>query len=256
MTRPSSLAPVLSLALFTCFLFQASAYAGKKLVNQRGTIKKLGNVGFVIIPENQQTRYAPTKLAKEFQQDQLTVVFSGEVGAIPPNVRLAGTPLKLTAITKAAGKAAAGVREITGLSPASPNAGRGTANKPTVVQDKAAVAKAFSDKATQQAVMKQVNFDKEILLVFRWAGSGQDRIAATSQKTKDGLTVTFGYSRGLTRDLRRHFKVFAVAKDAKWKVENKGFARPGRPAPRKLPGARTSLPDTPAGLTRSRIRLR
>ena len=253
---------VFSLVMIASWSFSITGMAAENLVDQKGTIKKLGSVGFVIVTEQPGTRYAPGNLAKEFQQDQLRVVFSGEVGKIPPNVRLIGTPLKLTAIAKADAKATPGVKELKGIKPVASATGRGSANKPTAIKDKVALAKAFSDKAAQQAILKQVDFKKEILLVFRWAGSGQDRIVATSQKTKDGLAVVFGYSRGLTRDLRRHFKVYAVAKDAKWKVENKGFARPGGaqprplPRPRKAPGTSSVTPESPTGLTRTRIRVR
>ena len=263
--RRSSLIQVsrlLSLILITTCLLQVNLFAGEKLADQQGTIQKIGSVGFVIVPDQKRTRYAPSELAEEFQQNGLRVVFSGEVGKIPPNVRLIGTPLKLTAIAKLAAKPAVGVREISGLKPGGPANTRGSANKPTVIKEKAGVAKSFSDKTTQEKVLKEVNFDKEILLVFRWAGSGQDRIAATGKKTDKGIEVVFGYSRGLTRDLRRHFKVYAVAKDAKWKVENKGFARPGGgqprplPRPRKAPGTSSVTPESPTGLTRTRIRVR
>ncbi|MFP6618874.1 MAG: hypothetical protein VB877_05980 [Pirellulaceae bacterium] len=260
LSHRSSLA--FSLAMIFTGSFSTTIMAAEKLVDQKGTIKKLGSVGFVIVTEQPGTRYAPSNLAKEFQQDQLRVVFSGEVGKIPPNVRLIGTPFKLTAIAKLAVKPPVGVREISGLKPGGPANTRGSANKPTVIKEKAGVTKSFSDKATQEKVLKEVNFEKEILLVFRWAGSGQDRIAATGKKTDKGIEVVFGYSRGLTRDLRRHFKVYAVAKDAKWKVENKGFARPGGaqprplPRPRKAPGTSSVTPESPTGLTRTRIRVR
>ena len=253
---------VFSLATIATWSVSLTGMAAEKLVNQKGTIKKLGSVGFVIVTKQPGTRYAPSNLAKEFQQDQLPVVFSGEVGKIPPNVRLIGTPFKLTAIAKLADKPAVGVREISGLKPGGPANTRGSANKPTVIKEKAGVTKSFSDKATQEKVLKEVNFEKEILLVFRWAGSGQDRIAASGKKTDKGIEVVFGYSRGLTRDLRRHFRVYAVAKDAKWKVENKGFARPGGaqprplPRPRKAPGTSSVTPESPTGLTRTRIRVR
>ena len=252
----------LSLILIASCGLPTSLSAAEKLVDQQGTIQKIGNVGFVIVPDQQRTRYAPSNLDEKFQQNGQRVVFSGEVGKIPPNVRLIGTPFKLTAIAKLDAKPAVGVREISGLKPGGPANTRGSANKPTVIKDKAGVAKSFSDKATQAKILKDVNFDKEILLVFRWAGSGQDRIAATGKKTDKGIEVIFGYTRGLTRDLRRHFKVFAVAKDAKWSVENKGFARPGGARPRPLPRPRTApgtssvTPESPAGLTRTRIRVR
>jgi len=73
----------------------------------------------------------------------------------------------------------------------------------------------IADKSSQDPVLKEINFNKDILLVFRWTGSGQDRIAATSTNIDETVQVVFGYSRKLTRDLRRHLKVSAVARNAK-----------------------------------------
>jgi hypothetical protein len=61
-----------------------------------------------------------------------------------------------------------------------------------------------------------VDFAKEKVAVFAWAGSGQDKVAAGEVKDK---TAVFTYTRGLTRDLRQHVKIFAVPKDAEVKVE-------------------------------------
>ena len=156
----------LSLILIASCGLQTSLSAAEKLVDQQGTIQKIGSVGFVIVPDQKRTRYAPSNLAEDFQQNGQRVLFSGEVGKIPPNVRLIGTPFKLTAIAKLDAKPAVGVREISGLKPGGPANTRGSANKPTVIKDKAGVAKSFSDKATQAKILKDVNFDKEILLVF------------------------------------------------------------------------------------------
>ncbi len=55
------------------------------------------------------------------------------------------------------------------------------------------------------------------MLVFAWAGSGGDKVALTDE-TKDGKTVlTVTYTRGLTRDLRQHVKLFMVPKGAEIK---------------------------------------
>ena len=112
---------LLFVILITVCLAQVNLFAAEKLVDQQGTIQKIGNVGFVIVPDGKRTRYAPSRLAEEFQQDQLRIVFSGEVGKIPPNVRLIGTPLKVTAIAKLASKPTPGVREISGLNPGGPD---------------------------------------------------------------------------------------------------------------------------------------
>ena len=43
-------------------------------------------------------RYLPVNLPKEYKKDGLKVKISGITGKIPPNVRLAGTPLRLKRI--------------------------------------------------------------------------------------------------------------------------------------------------------------
>jgi hypothetical protein len=74
--------------------------------------------------------------------------------------------------------------------------------------------------AAVEAVAKQIDFEKEKLVVFWWAGSGQDKVAAGELKTADKkTTANFSYTRGLTRDLRSHFHLFIVPKDAEVKVE-------------------------------------
>ena len=47
-----------------------------------------------------------------------------------------------------------------------------------------------------------------------------DKVAAGELKTADKKTTApFTYTRGLTRDLRRHVRLFVVPKDAEVKVE-------------------------------------
>ena len=73
----------LSLILIASCGLQTSLSAAEKLVDQQGTIQKIGNVGFVIVPDQQRTRYAPSNLDEKFQQNGQRVVFSGEVGKLP-----------------------------------------------------------------------------------------------------------------------------------------------------------------------------
>lgn len=63
-------------------------------------------------------------------------------------------------------------------------------------------------------IKKQVNFDKEKLLVFAWAGSGQDAVAVTAAEKDKKTVLTVTYTPGRTRDLRQHVKLFVVPKDA------------------------------------------
>lgn len=90
----------------------------------------------------------------------------------------------------------------------------GKAGEPTEIKSADDAAKNAVLKDAADDVKKLVNFDKEKLLVFAWAGSGQDKVAVTGE-TKDGKTVvTVTYTPGLTRDLRQHVKLFVVPKDA------------------------------------------
>ncbi|MBI2805654.1 MAG: hypothetical protein HYX68_11810 [Planctomycetes bacterium] len=75
------------------------------------------------------------------------------------------------------------------------------------------------DKAFPKAgaVKKQVDFTKEKLVFFAWGGSGQDRLAG--KLSEDGKTAAFAYTRGRTRDFRRHVQLFAVPKNAVVKVQ-------------------------------------
>ena len=68
----------------------------------------------------------------------------------------------------------------------------------------------------QQAenIQQQMNFETHIVLLFQWAGSGQDTLVST---VDDGV-VTFHYTRGRTRDLRQHLQAFAVDRRTVWEV--------------------------------------
>ena len=88
---------------------------------------------------------------------------------------------------------------------------RGVVTKPTKIMSAEELVKAMPGKDAAEKVAKQVDFSKEYLLLFRWSGSGGDQLTAGGE-TK----ATFAYQRGLTKDLRQHLHLFAVAKDAEW----------------------------------------
>src|SRR5262249_41031259 len=70
-----------------------------------------------------------------------------------------------------------------------------------------------------EKVAKEVNFEKEKLVLFVWSGSGQDKITGALVTGEKKVTAQFVFSPGFTKDLRRHFLVFVVPKDAEVKVE-------------------------------------
>ena len=92
---------------------------------------------------------------------------------------------------------------------------RNPVTKPFVIRDGKELAKVFADEADQAALGKQADLDKQFLLLFSWSGSGQDMLA---HQERDGKVV-FKYTRGLTRDLRYHVKLYALKKGASWAVE-------------------------------------
>jgi hypothetical protein len=108
----------------------------------------------------------------------------------------------------------AAVREIPtkGLKVLPPKGGKATA--PTEIKSADELAKNEALKGAADAITKQVNFETEKLVFFAWSGSGQDKVAP-DEKSPGAFT----YTRGLTRDLRRHVRLFAVPKDAKVEVK-------------------------------------
>ncbi len=95
---------------------------------------------------------------------------------------------------------------------------RGKVTEPTVIANAEDLAKSPILGAIEEKVKKEVDFTKEKLVLFAWAGSGGDKLSAA---LKD-KTVTFTHTPGLTRDLRAHAHLFAVPKDAEVKVEKAG----------------------------------
>lgn len=75
--------------------------AGDEIHDVPGHVVHIRGDWYALDPEGQPgSRYAPDDLPEEFRQDGLAVVFSGRIGEIPPNVRMWGTPLELTAIRR------------------------------------------------------------------------------------------------------------------------------------------------------------
>jgi hypothetical protein len=96
----------------------------------------------------------------------------------------------------------------------------GTVDKPTVIPTADGAAKAFPDDEVQARIKKEVDFGKQQLLFFSWAGSGGDKLEYTVEEGKKGPVVTFQFTAGRTRDLRGHVHLFALPADATWEVKS------------------------------------
>ncbi|MEB3220166.1 MAG: hypothetical protein VKN72_28575 [Nostocales cyanobacterium 94392] len=64
--------------------------------NQVGTIKRLHETLYIIVSEDNPSRFAPCNLPEKLKQDGLKIRFNGEVKEIYPNERWAATLFKLT----------------------------------------------------------------------------------------------------------------------------------------------------------------
>ena len=67
-------------------------------------------------------------------------------------------------------------------------------------------------------IAKAVDFEKQVVLVFAWHGSGQDDLAFAQSQSHPGR-IEFTYKPGRTRDRRPHVKVFVLSSDVKWSAK-------------------------------------
>lgn len=89
--------------------------------------------------------------------------------------------------------------------------------KPIVLKSLKNGAKYF-DKEELIAISKTVDFEKQIVLVFAWKGSGQDRLQYIVKESFPEQ-IMFSYKPGRTRDLRPHVKVYVLRSNVKWAVD-------------------------------------
>jgi hypothetical protein len=91
--------------------------------------------------------------------------------------------------------------------------------KPVVIANKKAASKYF-EKEDVAKRLKFIDFDKQVLFVFAWRGSGQDEMSYHLKKDasdeSNAAEVEFTFRPGRTRDLRPHTKVYAIEDDVLW----------------------------------------
>jgi len=90
---------------------------------------------------------------------------------------------------------------------------KGNVTKPRVIASAADLDKAIPNA---DAVKKQVDFSKDKLLLFAWRGGSSNQLRG--KLSDDGKRVNFTFIPGRLRDPQRHVHLFAVPKDAEFKV--------------------------------------
>jgi hypothetical protein len=109
------------------------------------------------------------------------------------------------------------IRELDKLVP-KPSVFEGrTWKQPLVIKSQKEAAEHFdADELTK--LTKQVDFAKQVVLLFAWRGSGQDRLdAAVAESYPE--QIFFRHTPGRTRDLREHVRIFALRSNVKWSVK-------------------------------------
>jgi hypothetical protein len=95
----------------------------------------------------------------------------------------------------------------------------GKATEPSTYTTAEEVEKSPALGKSAGEIKKQVDFEKEKLVLFLRGGSGQDKLAAELKTADKKSTAIFTLTRGLTRDFRQHIHLFVVPKDAEVKVD-------------------------------------
>jgi hypothetical protein len=105
-------------------------------------------------------------------------------------------------------------------------------NKPIVIKSAEEAAKHFGKDALE-TLGKEVDFKKQIVLVFAWQGSGGDKLSYTVAESLPEQ-IAFSLKRGLTRDLRSHSHVYALRSNVR--ISTDGKDEPAKKSVRQLKG--------------------
>lgn len=132
------------------------------------------------------------------------------------------------------------IKALKAITPEASIFGAATRQKPLEIKSQKEAARHFSDRNLTKLI-QQVDFDKQLVLVFAWRGSGQDKLAFDVLESFPEQVV-FRYTPGRTRDLRPHTYTYVVRANVKYRI---GQNR--RPAPVRRPNpAMAKITDDPA----------
>ncbi len=92
-----------------------------------------------------------------------------------------------------------------------------SALEPLVISTREKAETAFT-KEGLDVLLKEVNLEQQVVVLFAWRGSGQDRMEVQIAESFPEQ-VTFLYLPGRTRDLRSHVYAYAVRKNVKWSAD-------------------------------------
>ncbi len=76
----------------------------------------------------------------------------------------------------------------------------------------------YLGKDALATISNAVDFEKQIVLIFAWKGSGQDRFTVAGTADQTGQ-IKISYKPGRTKDLGPQLKIFVLQSDLKCSVE-------------------------------------
>ena len=88
------------------------------------------------------------------------------------------------------------------------------ADKAILIKDEK-TAKKYFDEDNLKKLMENVDFENQHVLVFAWQGSGQDKLTFEVAESYPEQ-ISFTLTRGRTRDLRQHKRIFVIRSNVKW----------------------------------------
>ena len=91
------------------------------------------------------------------------------------------------------------------------------AEKPTKITSADDLMKTFPD---DDQIAKNVDFTKEMCLFFAWKGSGADKVSVHIKDDKGIPVVEINYITGKTADLKPHYRLFVIPKNATWRSDD------------------------------------
>lgn len=109
------------------------------------------------------------------------------------------------------------IKDLSGVTPQPSVFNAAKANAPLVIASEKEAAEHFA-KDELAKLTKEVDFTKQVVLVFAWRGSGGDKLDyAVAESSPE--QVFFTLTRGRTRDLREHIRIYALRSNVKWSVK-------------------------------------
>jgi len=151
------------------------------------------------------------------------------------------------------------IRELENLMPRPAVFGSASVRRPLVLRTAEDAARCFAGES-MASLNRQVDFDRQFVLLFAWSGSGQDRLTHVVAESFPEQ-IRFTYTPGRTRDLRQHVKVYALRSNVHWMLPGETRLRRGRKEEGAAPSGRGdavpgAAPGGEAGAVQRQIEVR